>query len=90
MGTKKDDMTGKLFWKPKTNKCLLFAWWRRLLITYVKSIDSGQALQNDGPELDSNCLILMFFPDFFLQKFILEKSWQKALCFGGKSSVQWR
>ena len=50
----------------------------RLLITFANSLDSDQARQNFGPDLDPNCsnTLMVFLKDFF-EKVILKKKKKK-------------
>ena len=51
----------------------LFVSWCRLLMTFANSLDSDQARQNVGPELDPNCLTLMVFLKEFFRYVDFEK-----------------
>ena len=44
-----------------------------LLITFAISLDPDQALQNVRPDLDLNCLTLMIFLKYFIEKLHLKK-----------------
>ena len=46
----------------------------RLLITFANSLDTDQARQSVGPNLDPNCLTLMVFLKDFFKKLILKKN----------------
>ena len=47
----------------------------RLMLIFANSLDPDQALQDIGPDLDPNCLLLCWYSGKnFLKKLILQKS----------------
>ena len=51
----------------------------RLLITFANNLDSDQARQNVGPDLDPNCLALRWYSCFFFVFFLLLFFWKKII-----------